>query len=91
MKKKEKYMYSFVFFLAFLSCASLIYVGVLVERGFFVFPKTVTLDDLNGQKLIFTDRFVSDLVLFWDLSRFSRSGTLYTLQKLKELETKVAL
>lgn len=27
-----------------------------------------------------------DLVLFWDLSRFSRSGTLYTLQKLKELE-----
>lgn len=27
-----------------------------------------------------------ELVLFWDLSRFSRSGTLYTLQKLKELE-----
>lgn len=27
-----------------------------------------------------------DLVLFWDLSRFSRAGTLYTLQKLKELE-----
>ena len=27
-----------------------------------------------------------DLVIFWDLSRFSRSGTLYTLQKLKELE-----
>lgn len=27
-----------------------------------------------------------DNVLFWDLSRFSRSGTLYTLQKLKELE-----
>jgi len=27
-----------------------------------------------------------DMVLFWDLSRFSRSGTLYTLQKLKELE-----
>jgi DNA invertase Pin-like site-specific DNA recombinase len=26
------------------------------------------------------------LVLFWDLSRFSRSGTLFTLQKLKELE-----
>ena len=26
-----------------------------------------------------------DLVLFWDLSRFSRSGTLFTLQKLKEL------
>jgi len=27
-----------------------------------------------------------DLVVFWDLSRFSRSGTLFTLQKLKELE-----
>ena len=27
-----------------------------------------------------------DIVIFWDLSRFSRSGTLYTLQKLKELE-----
>ena len=26
------------------------------------------------------------LVLFWDISRFSRAGTLYTLQKLKELE-----
>jgi len=27
-----------------------------------------------------------DLVLFWDLSRFSRGGTLFTLQKLRELE-----
>ncbi len=27
-----------------------------------------------------------DVLLFWDLSRFSRAGTLYTLQKLKELE-----
>ena len=27
-----------------------------------------------------------DLVLFWDISRFSRAGTLHTLQKLKELE-----
>jgi len=27
-----------------------------------------------------------DTLIFWDLSRFSRSGTLYTLQKLKELE-----
>jgi len=27
-----------------------------------------------------------DIVLFWDISRFSRAGTLYTLQKLKELE-----
>lgn len=31
-------------------------------------------------------RKLFDLVLFWDLSRFSRAGTLYTLQKLKELE-----
>ncbi len=27
-----------------------------------------------------------EAVLFWDLSRFSRSGTLYTLQKLRELD-----
>ena len=27
-----------------------------------------------------------DIVLFWDISRFARSGTLFTLQKLKELE-----
>lgn len=27
-----------------------------------------------------------NLVLFWSLDRFSRSGTLFTLQKLKELE-----
>jgi DNA invertase Pin-like site-specific DNA recombinase len=27
-----------------------------------------------------------DVLVFWDLSRFSRSGTLFTLQKLKELE-----
>ncbi len=27
-----------------------------------------------------------DIVLFWDITRFSRSGTLYTLQKLNELE-----
>lgn len=27
-----------------------------------------------------------DLVIFWDISRFSRAGTLHTLQKLKELE-----
>lgn len=30
-----------------------------------------------------------DIVLFWDISRFSRAGTLYTLQKLKELESLV--
>jgi putative DNA-invertase from lambdoid prophage Rac len=27
-----------------------------------------------------------DILLFWDLSRFSRSGTLFTLQRLDELE-----
>ncbi len=27
-----------------------------------------------------------DAVIFWDLSRFSRSGTLFTLQKLQELK-----
>jgi DNA invertase Pin-like site-specific DNA recombinase len=27
-----------------------------------------------------------DTLVFWDLSRFSRSGTLFTLQKLKQLE-----
>lgn len=34
----------------------------------------------DAHKLLF------DLVLFWDMSRFSRAGTLFTLQKLKELE-----
>lgn len=29
-----------------------------------------------------------DIVLFWDISRFSRAGTHHTLQKLKELENK---
>jgi len=38
--------------------------------------------------LLFIDahRKKFDIVLFWDLSRFSRSGTLFTLQKLRELE-----
>ncbi len=27
-----------------------------------------------------------DMVIFWDISRFSRAGTLHTLQKLKELD-----
>ncbi len=34
----------------------------------------------DAHKLLF------DIVLFWDLSRFSRSGTLFTLQKLTELD-----
>ncbi|MFW6174138.1 MAG: recombinase family protein, partial [Elusimicrobiota bacterium] len=29
-----------------------------------------------------------DIVLFWDISRFSRAGTHHTLQKLRELENK---
>lgn len=38
--------------------------------------------------LLFQDahKKLFDLVLFWDLSRFSRSGTLFTLQKLQELK-----
>lgn len=38
--------------------------------------------------LLFKDahKKLFDLVLFWDLSRFSRAGTLHTLQKLHELD-----
>jgi len=41
-----------------------------------------------GFEALFLDahKKIFDVVVFWDLSRFSRSGTLYTLQKLKELE-----
>ena len=41
-----------------------------------------------GYDLMFEEahKRLFDLVLFWDLSRFSRAGTLFTLQKLKELE-----
>lgn len=41
-----------------------------------------------GYDRLFVDahKKLFSLVLFWDLSRFSRAGTLYTLQKLKELE-----
>lgn len=31
-------------------------------------------------------RRLFDVVVFWDISRFSRAGTLHTLQKLKELD-----
>ena len=34
----------------------------------------------NAHKRLF------DMVIFWDISRFSRAGTLHTLQKLNELE-----
>ena len=38
--------------------------------------------------LLFQDahKKLFDIVLFWDLSRFSRAGTLFTLQKLQELK-----
>lgn len=41
-----------------------------------------------GFNKLFEDahKHLFDIVIFWDLSRFSRSGTLYTLQKLKELQ-----
>ena len=41
-----------------------------------------------GYDAMFKDAYQKkfDIILFWDLSRFSRAGTLYTLQKLKELE-----
>ena len=53
------------------------------------------IDIISGAKnsrpdynLMFLDahKKLFDLVIFWDLSRFSRAGTLFTLQKLKELE-----
>lgn len=52
-------------------------------------------DIISGTKIsrpafddLFTDahKKLFNIVVFWDLSRFSRSGTLYTLQKLKELD-----
>lgn len=45
-------------------------------------------DSRPSYDLMFRDahKRLFELVLFWDLSRFSRSGTLFTLQKLKELE-----
>ena len=52
-------------------------------------------DTISGKKqsrpafdALFKDahRKLFDVVLFWDLSRFSRAGTLHILQKFKELE-----
>lgn len=45
-------------------------------------------DSRPSWDLLFLDahKKLFDIVLFWDLSRFSRSGTLFTLQKLQELE-----
>ena len=45
-------------------------------------------DSRPAWDLLFLDahKKLFDILLFWDLSRFSRSGTLFTLQKLQELE-----
>ncbi|MDD5688524.1 MAG: recombinase family protein [Elusimicrobia bacterium] len=45
-------------------------------------------DKRPGFNKLFKDahKNLFDVVLFWDLSRFSRAGTLYTLQKLQELK-----
>jgi len=53
------------------------------------------LDIISGKEtsrpsydILFNDahKKLFDMVLFWDLSRFSRAGTLHTLQKLHELD-----
>jgi len=63
------------------------------QKGYEVFNEYV--DVISGKEksrpaydlmFLHAHRRYFDLVLFWDLSRFSRAGTLYTLQKLKELE-----
>lgn len=49
-------------------------------------------ETIETQRQGFVDMFKEahqkkfDIILFWDLSRFSRAGTLYTLQKLQELK-----
>ncbi len=59
-------------------------------KVFFVYADIISGKENNRPAFdkLFNDarKRLFDLVLFWDLSRFSRSGTLYTLQKLKELE-----
>jgi len=61
--------------------------------GYEIFKEYV--DVISGKEnsrpdydLMFSDahKRLFNIVLFWDLSRFSRAGTLFTLQKLKELE-----
>ena len=63
------------------------------KSGYEIFKEYV--DIISGKEIsrpaydrMFKDahKKLFDLVLFWDLSRFSRAGTLHTLQKLKELE-----
>lgn len=58
-----------------------------------VYQDTVTGKEIREEKRPgFTELFKEahqkkfDIVLFWDLCRFSRAGTLYTLQKIQELK-----
>ena len=63
------------------------------KSGYTIYKEYV--DIISGKEnsrpdydLMFQDahKKLFDLVLFWDLSRFSRSGTLFTLQKIEELD-----
>jgi DNA invertase Pin-like site-specific DNA recombinase len=65
----------------------------VVKSGWIIYEKYI--DVISGKEQsrpgydkMFRDAHqrLFDVVLFWDLSRFSRSGTLFTLQKLRELE-----
>lgn len=60
---------------------------VYKEYSDIVTGKEIREDKRPGFTQLFADAHKRkfDLVLFWDLSRFSRAGTLYTLQKLQEL------
>lgn len=61
--------------------------AVYKEYSDIVTGKEICEDKRPGFTNLFNDAHKRkfDLVLFWDLSRFSRAGTLYTLQKLQEL------
>jgi DNA invertase Pin-like site-specific DNA recombinase len=57
---------------------------------FHIFAETISGKEKNRPAFDDVYRFARkrqfDHLLFWDISRFSRAGTLYTLQKLKELD-----
>lgn len=64
-----------------------------LQRQYSIFHEYV--DVMSGKSThrpafdgLFSDAYKRkfDIVLFWDLSRFSRAGTLYTLQKLHTLD-----
>lgn len=63
------------------------------QKGYEIYKEYT--DIISGKELsrpsfdlMFQDahKLFFNILLFWDLSRFSRAGTLFTLQKLKELE-----